>query len=83
MFSYLKPKDGVVIPGFEQKEVVYAEDQPEYIPLRTLVSNDLRKAVLSRWEAYTRAKRSDSWRCRYLPSDANLRSTATAYHHVG
>ena len=50
MFSYLKPKDGAVIPGFEQKEVVYAEDQPEYIPLRTLVSNDLRKAVLSRWE---------------------------------
>lgn len=50
MFSYLKPKDGAVIPGCKQKEVVYAEDQPEYIPLRTLVSNDRRRAVLSRWE---------------------------------
>lgn len=49
MFTYLKPKDGPVIDGLEGKEVVYAEDQPEYIPLRTLVGNDKQRRVLSRW----------------------------------
>lgn len=50
MISYLKPKDGPVIDGLEGKEIVYAKDQPQYIPLRTLVSNDRDKRALSRWE---------------------------------
>lgn len=50
MFSYLKPKDGPVIDGLEHKEVVYAKDQPQYVPLRTLVGDDRDRRVLSRWE---------------------------------
>jgi len=50
MISYLKPKDGPVIPGLEGREVIYAKDQPEYIALRTLVGNDRDRRVLSRWE---------------------------------
>jgi len=49
MISYLKPKDGPVIDGLEGKEVVYAKDQPQYVPLRTLVGNDRDRRVLSRW----------------------------------
>lgn len=51
--NYLKPFDGPVVPGREAEEVVFAKDQPEYIPLRTLVyetfpqSGDVR--VMSRW----------------------------------
>lgn len=47
MSDYLMPADRPVIEGLEQHEVVYAKDQPEYIPLRTLRSADGR--VLSRW----------------------------------
>lgn len=50
MFSYLKPKDGPVIEGLEEKEIVYAKDQHPYIPLRTLVGNSRDRRVLSRWE---------------------------------
>ena len=50
MISYLKPKDGPVIDGLEQKEVIYAEHQPQYIPLRTLVSDSRDRRVLSRWQ---------------------------------
>jgi hypothetical protein len=49
MFDYLSPKDGPVIDGLESKEVVYAKDQPEYIPLRTLKSDGPMGAVISRW----------------------------------
>lgn len=49
MLSYLTPKDGPVIKGLEHKEVVYAKHQPEYIPLRTLVTDDLERRVISRW----------------------------------
>jgi hypothetical protein len=49
MISYLKPKDGPVINGHESDEIVYAEDQPQYIPLRTLVGSDRDRKVLSRW----------------------------------
>lgn len=35
-FDFLSPYDGPVVPGLEQYEKVYAKDQPEYIPLRTL-----------------------------------------------
>lgn len=49
MFDYLKPKDGPVVDGLEAKETVYAKDQPEYIPLRTLRSSGPMGAVISRW----------------------------------
>lgn len=49
MFRYLMPKDGPVIEGLESKEVVYAKNQPEYLPLRTLVSKGPEGRVISRW----------------------------------
>lgn len=48
MLDYLAPKDGPVIDGRESEEVVFAEDQPEYIPLRTLVDGENAR-VTSRW----------------------------------
>jgi hypothetical protein len=51
--DYLKPKDGPVVEGRESEEIVFAENQPQYIPLRALVyetypsSGDVR--VMSRW----------------------------------
>lgn len=47
--DYLYPHDGPVIEGLEHIEVVYAKDQPEYIPLRTLRSADGQGRVFSRW----------------------------------
>jgi hypothetical protein len=47
--DYLLPKDGPVFDGLESKEVVYAKDQPEYIPLRTLVYAGRDTKVISRW----------------------------------
>lgn len=49
MFRYLSPKDGPVFEGLESKEVVYAKNQPEYLPLRTLVSKGPEGRVISRW----------------------------------
>jgi hypothetical protein len=49
MFDYLSPRNGPVIDGLESQEVVYAKDQPKYIPLRTLKSRSPQGAVLSRW----------------------------------
>lgn len=49
MFRYLLPKDGPVFEGLESREVVYAKDQPEYLPLRALVSDGLKRRVISRW----------------------------------
>ncbi len=51
MFKYLLPKDGPIFEGLslESKEVIYAKDQPQYIPLRTLVSSGPEKRVISRW----------------------------------
>jgi hypothetical protein len=46
---YLNPKDGPVFEGLEHKEVVYAKDQPQYRPLRTLVSSGEDRKVISRW----------------------------------
>jgi hypothetical protein len=48
--SFLSPSDQPVFRGFENREVVYAKDQPEYNPLRTLRSSDRQKRVLSRWQ---------------------------------
>lgn len=49
MFEYLNPADKPVVEGLEEFEVVYAKDQPEYIPLRTLRSNATEARVMSRW----------------------------------
>lgn len=49
MFDYLSIKDGPVVEGLEHLEVVYAKHQPEYLPLRSLVSSDNMGAVISRW----------------------------------
>ena len=49
MFEYMKPKDGPVIEGMESEEIVYAADQPQYIPLRTLKSQGAWGRVISRW----------------------------------
>ena len=49
MFDYLQPKDGPVLDGLVSKEIIYAKDQPQYIPLRTLVSAGPDRKVLSRW----------------------------------
>lgn len=49
MFSFVGIKDGPVIEGMESEEVVYAKDQPQYLPLRSLVSSGPRGGVISRW----------------------------------
>ena len=50
MFDYLRPHDGPVIEGLEEHEVVYGKDQPEYVPLRTLVvRNSGAQSAISRW----------------------------------
>ena len=48
-FEYLNPANASVIPGLEKFEVVYAKNQPEYIPLRTLRSCTHEGKVMSRW----------------------------------
>ncbi|MHB9155652.1 MAG: hypothetical protein ACYC5N_08160 [Endomicrobiales bacterium] len=48
-WEYLHPADRPVVDGLERHEVVYAKDQPEYIPLRCLRSNNQKGEVLSRW----------------------------------
>jgi hypothetical protein len=35
--AFLQPRDGPVLAAYEASEVVYAKDQPQYTPLRTLV----------------------------------------------
>jgi hypothetical protein len=47
--SFLQPHDGPVIDDLKEYEVVYAESQPEYIPLRSLRSRTPEARVLSRW----------------------------------
>jgi len=49
MLSYINPKNGPVLPGEEEREVVYARDQKEYNPLRTLRGAAVEVPVLSRW----------------------------------
>lgn len=56
MFEYLNPADKPVVDGLEAHEVIYAKDQPQYVPLRSLRSNYAEGAVLSRW-ALTAAQR--------------------------
>jgi hypothetical protein len=49
MFSYLNPFDGPVVEGMEKFEVVFAKEQPQYIPLRAIVSRDAQRNAMSRW----------------------------------
>jgi len=49
VWDYLLPNDGPIFDGLESKEIIYAKDQPEYIPLRTLVSAGPDRKVISRW----------------------------------
>lgn len=49
LISVICPKDGPVLIGEEEREVVYAKNQPEYIPLRTLRGMNHEGRVLSRW----------------------------------
>lgn len=49
MYDFLSPKDGPVVDGLEQQEVVYAKDQAEYLPLRTLKSAGAEGRVITRW----------------------------------
>jgi len=49
MFDYLNPKDGPVFVGLEADEVVYAKDQPQYLPLRTVCSIGRDRRAISRW----------------------------------
>ena len=58
MYSYLKPLNGPVVAGLEKQEVVYAVDQPQYIPLRVLRANGSMGAVVSRW-TLTEEQRKD------------------------
>jgi hypothetical protein len=60
MFEYLNPADRPVIEGLEDKEVVFAKDQPEYIPLRALVSTGDDKSVLTRWALTQEQRKSIS-----------------------
>lgn len=55
-FEYLWPKDGPVVEGLEVYENVYAANQPQYLPLRTLSSDDRERRVLSRWALTPEAK---------------------------
>jgi len=49
MFDYLQPRNGPVVDGLEDQEVVYAKKSLEYAPLRTLVSSGRMGGVISRW----------------------------------
>ena len=45
MFDVLKSHDGPVVIGLEKYEKVYAKDQPQYLPLRTLPGRDGDSAI--------------------------------------
>jgi hypothetical protein len=49
MFEYLSPADKPVIEELKEHEIVFAKDQPQYIPLRTLASRTSDRRVMSRW----------------------------------
>lgn len=49
MFSFLNPSEKPVVEGLEKHEVVYAKNQPEYNPLRTVRGKTESTPVLSRW----------------------------------
>jgi len=48
-----------VIPGFEKEEVVFAKDQPEYVPLPAIRCSD--GEVISRWRLGWRERLKILW----------------------
>lgn len=58
MFEYLQPHDGPVFDGLEKSEIVFAKDQPEYLPLRCLRGKGRMGAVLSRWSPTEEQRRA-------------------------
>lgn len=44
-FDYLKPALGPVVDGLEDSEKIYALEQPEYLPLRTLIGEHGQSAI--------------------------------------
>lgn len=48
-FEWLNPADAPVVPGLEAHEIVFAKNQPEYIPLRALRARTDDGRVMSRW----------------------------------
>lgn len=58
--TFLDPSPGPVIRGLERFEVVYAEHQPQYIPLRVLKASDPSGRVLSRWSPTDEQRRAIS-----------------------
>lgn len=49
-----------IVPGLQLPEVVYAKDQPEYIPLPVFEQDD--GVVLSRWRLTWRERLLAFWR---------------------
>ncbi|RWG12254.1 MAG: hypothetical protein EOQ55_27265 [Mesorhizobium sp.] len=45
MFDYVNPHSGPVVAGLERFETVYAKDQPQYRPLRTLPGENGNSAI--------------------------------------
>jgi len=45
VFDYLTLHDGPVVSGLEQHETVFAKNQPQYIPMRTLPGEDGNSAI--------------------------------------
>lgn len=39
-----------VLPGQEHREIIYAKNQPEYLPLPAIVMQGPEREVLTRWE---------------------------------
>lgn len=44
-FDYLKPSLGPVVDGLEDHEKIYALEQGEYLPIRTLIGEGGRSAI--------------------------------------
>jgi hypothetical protein len=49
MPEQIRPADRPIVDGLDHLEVVYAKNQPEYLPLRTLCSGSPDRRVTSRW----------------------------------
>lgn len=49
MEQIIMPCKGPVVAGLERLELLIAKDQPEYIPLRALISAEASGILLTRW----------------------------------
>jgi hypothetical protein len=80
MFEYLHPADQPVIDGLEKHEIIWAEDQPPYIPLRSLTSKNNERRVLSRWTLTPEQRKAVAEGGRHLLGTSHVRSPFTADH---